>query len=232
MKKSFLILLTAISVLFLSACGTTKMPFDNDSEVYSATGNPIFLLSATLKNDYKPNYQPKVMDVVLMQKIPGQEKKQDIFFRTDSKSKVEDDTPEKGNSYFLRFELEKGEYVIRDMRGFSNGFMVSGPFFMPMFSEIKATGPGVYYLGHVQAVTRERKPGELSSSGSIFQMPINQLATMPTGYNDSTFDVVISDQSEKDIPTFKSKFPALKNVAIQKMILPPVDKAEIKNNFK
>lgn len=99
---------------------------------------------------------------------------------------------------------------------------------MPMFSEIKATGPGVYYLGHVQAVTRERKPGELSSSGSIFQMPINQLATMPTGYNDSTFDVVISDQSEKDIPTFKSKFPALKNVAIQKMILPPVDKAEIK----
>ena len=107
MKKSFLILLTAISVLFLSACGTTKMPFDNDSEVYSATGNPIFLLSATLKNDYKPNYQPKVMDVVLMQKIPGQEKKQDIFFRTDSKSKVEDDTPEKGNSYFLRFELEK-----------------------------------------------------------------------------------------------------------------------------
>ena len=37
---------------------------------------------------------------------------------------------------------------------------------------------------------------------------------------------------EKDIPTFKSKFPALKNVAIQKMILPPVDKAEIKKNFK
>lgn len=208
------------------------MPFDNDVDVYSQNGNPIYLMTATLKNDFKPAYQPKVMDVVLMKKIEGQEKSEAIFLRTDAKSKIEDDTPEKGNSYLLRMELEKGEYVIRDMRGFSNGFMVSGPFFVPMFSNIKVTRSGVYYLGHVQAVTRAKKAGEISSTGDIFQAPINHLSTIPTGYNDSTFDIVISDQYEKDIAEFKRKFPALKNVEVQKSILPPVDTEFAKKNFK
>ena len=220
MSKRFLaIAATAIS-LFLGGCGTTKMPFADDAGAAVASDKPVYLMTATLRNDYKPAYQPKVMDLIIEKK--GSKETGDIFFvRTDAKSKVEDDTAEKGNSYFMRMELENGDYVFKSMNGFSLGFMVAGAFSVPMNSPLKSSGVGgVYYLGHVQAVVRESKPGEFKAGP-----PAPNISQIPTGYGNGTFDVEISDQSDKDIPAFQSKFPALKNVTIQKAILPSFDRA-------
>lgn len=47
-----------------------------------------------------------------------------------------------------------------------------------------------------------------------------------TGFSGGTFDVEIIDQFEKDELEFKSRFPALRDVNIQKAILPPFDRTK------
>jgi hypothetical protein len=147
--------------------------------------------------------------------------KDHINFDMDETGKSEADTPEAGNSYLLRMELENGEYVIRGLSGFSGTFPFHGTFFAPLHAETKSSGSGVFYLGHVSAVVRERKENEFKAGVMV---PLIDQAV--TGFSGGTFDIEISDQLDKDQALFKSKFSALQNVTIQKSILASFDRAK------
>lgn len=206
---------------FLVGCATpTKMAFKNETDVIVSGGKPVFLMTATLKNDYRTYYQPKLF-VVHVERNEAKDRSDRINFIMDEKAKLETDTAESGNSYLLRMELENGDYVIRGLSGFSGIFPIRGTFFAPLHAEIKSNGSGVFYLGHVTATVRERKEKEFKAGPSI---PLVDQAV--TGFSGGTFDIEITDQLEKDEPVFKSKFPALRDVNIQKAILPSFDRAK------
>jgi len=207
------ILLT--SVLLMSGCATrTKMAFSEDSDKEIKTNNPIFLMTSTMQNNYKTSFQPRLI-AVNVERAVVKDSADRINFVMDDKAKNET----KANSQLLRMELEKGEYVIRGLSGMASIFPFNCMFFAPMHSTLRSSEPGVFYLGHVEAIVRERKEGEFKAGPSI---PVIDQAV--AGASTGTFDIEISDQWDKDEPQFRAKFPALKGAVIQKAILPPFDR--------
>lgn len=89
-----------------------------------------------------------------------------------------------------------------------------------LHSPIEVKESGVYYLGHVSAVVRERQGEEFKAGPTI---PVVDQAVV--GASGGTFDVVIGDQFERDETLFRAKFPALNGVKIQKTLLPAFDRA-------
>jgi len=210
----------ALSVL-LSGCATpTKMAFSNDGDTVSKAGNPIFLMTATLRNAYRTSFQPKLL-VVNVEKAQAKESSDRINFTMDEKAKNETDSSIDGSSYLLRMELANGEYVIRGLTSTSRSFPINGFYFAPLHSVLNASGPGVYYIGHVEATLRERGESEFKAGPSL---PLIDQAI--AGASGGTFDIAITDQWDKDKSKFLTQFPALTAVDVKKNILPPFDRAK------
>lgn len=214
-------MLSIALLLVLTACATpTKMAFDNDKQVVAERGNPIFLLSVTIKNNYRPSFQPQLRVAYL--EVPGATDSPRRFnFTMDNKGKSETNKLPDGNSYLLRMELAPGTYDFVGLGSWVHSFPIVANFFTPVHAQIVAAGSGVYYLGHIQATLRERRGNEFKAGPSI---PLLDQAV--AGASGGTFDVEISDALATDEPRFKLMFPALKSVAIKQAILPPFNIAK------
>ena len=220
MKNRVFCFWVVAAAVLLSGCATrTKMAFENDEERLTESSIPVFLMTATLKNTYRASFQPRLL--VLHIEKPGAKDAADrLNFTMDQKAKNESDTPEAGSTYLLRLQLEPGRYEIRGMTSLGRSFPINGFFFAPLHAPLESTRPGVFYLGHVAATVRERRGNEFKAGPSL---PLIDQAV--AGASGGTFDIEISDQFATDEGTFRSKFPALKGVRIQKAILPPFDRA-------
>jgi hypothetical protein len=206
------------SSLLVTGCATrTKMAFEDAAEKLTPTSNPVFLMTTTLKNNYR-NYQPDLL-VVGIEK-PGAKEAADRFnFTMDEKALLESDKKDAGKTYLLRFQLPAGEYDLVAMRSLARSFPIVATFLTPIQAKIKANSSGVYYLGHISATVRERKDNEFKAGPTI---PLLDQAL--AGASGGTFDVVISDEWATYEKIFKSTFPALANVEVKKEILPPFDR--------
>lgn len=215
------ILLLTFFVAILAGCATpTKMPFHDDAVTAMESGNSIYLLSATLRNIYKPNYQPELFVIYVEEAfVKGSEDR--INFTMDDKAVLsESDNPDEGNNYLLRMELEPGSYNILGLGCVKNAFPVSGSFFVPIHAVLDVDIPGIYYLGHINATVRKREGDEFKAGSTI---PLIDQATV--GASGGTFDVEIVDLWGKDGELYRSRFKALEGVEITKMVLPPFDRA-------
>jgi hypothetical protein len=202
------------STLLVTGCATrTKMAFEDESEKLTATSNPVFLMTTTIKNTYK-NYQPKLL-VVNVEKSGAKEAADRLNYTMDDKAKIETDYADAGNTYLLRFQLAPGDYDLVGMLSLARSFPIQGTFFTPLHATIKAAAPGVYYLGHATATVRERKDNEFKAGPSI---PLLDQAL--SGAAGGTFDVDFSDQWDAFEKTFRAKFKALEGVDVKKAILP------------
>ncbi len=211
-------LVVLTSTFLVTGCATrTKMAFEDAAEKLTPTSNPVFLMTTTIKNNYK-NYQPDLL-VVGVEK-PGAKEAADRFnFTMDEKALIESDKKDAGKTYLLRFQLPAGDYDLVAMRSLARSFPIMGTFITPLNATIKAAAPGVYYLGHVNATIRERKDNEFRA-GPVIPL-IDQAISGAAG---GTFDVVISDEWAGYEKTFRSTFPALAGVEVKKAILPPYDR--------
>jgi hypothetical protein len=205
--------------LIMPGCATRmNMAFQDDAQKLTPTSKPVFLMTATVKNTYKTYFQPK-LSVVFVEKEGAKEKEDRFNFSMDEKSKNETNTLESGNNYLMRMELNPGSYEVRAILGQAYGFPLVGTYLLPVHAPFKSIGPGVFYLGHIEADVRERKDNEFKAGPAV---PLIDQAI--TGASTGTFEVVISDQFDKDEPAFRAKFPALAGVEIKKMIVPPFDR--------
>lgn len=208
------------AAVLLSGCATrTKMAFESDEERLTESSKPVFLMTATLKNTYRTSHQPKLL-VVNVERPGAKDASDRLNFTMDEKSKNETDTPEAGNTYLLRMQLDPGRYDIVGLTSLSRSFPINGFFFAPLHASVESNRSGVYYLGHVEATVRERQGNEFKAGPSI---PLIDQAVV--GASGGTFDVEISDRMSTDEATFRAKFPALKGVGIKKAILPPFNRA-------
>lgn len=215
MNSRIYAILTVISMLLLVGCASShKMAFQDDTIKIEDIKNPVFLMTATIKNEYKTSHQPKMLSVnVVKTGVNGSS--ENINFRSDDKSKNESDDSNIGSKYLIRMELESGEYVLRGFTSMSSSFPIHGFFFTPLHETLKASEPGIYYLGSVNATVRKREGDEFKAGSSI---PLLDQAI--AGASGGTFEIKIADQWSTDGPEFKKAFPILKIADIKKQILP------------
>lgn len=219
MKNKYVYSIITLFVLVMSGCATpTKMAFHNDSDRLTEKSNPVFLMTATIKNTYKTSFQPRLL-VVNVEKPDAKQASDRLNFKMDDIGKNETDSAETGNNYLIRMELPIGKYEIQGLTSLARSFPINGFFFTPLHMQIEAKAPGVYYLGHVAATVRERQGNEFKAGPSI---PLIDQAI--AGASGGTFDVVISDESATDEALFRQKFPALTGIEIKKDILPAFDR--------
>jgi len=217
------IVFAAISLaLVLSGCATpTKMAFEKDTEVWTEKSKPVYLMTATIKNNYHTAYQPRLR-VVHVEKTGAKGAADKLNFTMDDKAKnLETDSAATGSNYLLRLQMDPGSYDVIGMTCTSASFPIIGFFMLPVHEHLDVNGSGIYYLGHINATVRERKGDEFKAGPSI---PLIDQAV--AGASGGTWDVEVTDGFATDEALFRSQFPALKDANIQKQILPAFDRAE------
>jgi hypothetical protein len=214
--KNANVLLGILFLAVMTGCATpTKMGITKETSVFELKEKRLFLLTAELKNNYHPSYQPDAY-VVHVETTNANTKSERLDFIIDKEGTVKTAS---GNSYMLRMMIDHGEYIIRGMSGYSGIFPVRGLFFMPLHSNIKVEDGEIIYLGRVKGIIRERQKNEFRAGPVI---PLIDQAV--TGFSGGTFDVEIVDASGEDINKFKTMYPALSGKEIKVNILPPFDR--------
>lgn len=195
------------------------MPLSDDAAKLDPT-KPIYLMSVTIKNDYKPRWQPNLLAVVL-ETDSGTAKPQQMAFRMDSQGRLAPSTEEDSTTtYLVRFTTEGSPHIVRGFNAMGSAFPVHGSYFVPLHAPLPATAGGTYYLGSVKAVIRERQGAEFRA-GPLIPLIDQAVAGASTG----TFDVEITNAYADDVIRFRKTFAALKDVEIHDAVLPAWDRA-------
>lgn len=217
-------LFAGMVAVVMAGCAAPMMPLSASSDQVDAA-KPLYLVSVTVKNDYKERYQPVVLNVVLEKDIAGKPERE--VFRMDGTGTIEAAKEGDPAKYLVRFNTDGTEQMLRGNAALARAFPIVGFFYVPIYAPLKAAGPGVYYLGAVQATVRERKDNEFRAGPVI---PLIDQAV--AGASGGTFDVVISDAYDVDVEAFRKAFPALKGVEIRKAIMPPWDRAKVQKSWE
>lgn len=218
MFKRLISIASIAAAVFLTGCATQKqMAFSENPSAPVPADKAVYLMTATIKNSYKASYQPKMI-VTHIEKGDASSSSDKLNFKPDTVGTLTS-TGEEGSTYLIRMELEDGNYVVRGMSCHAMSFPINGFYFAPVHSEFAVKGPGVFYLGHVNATVRERQGDEFKAGPSI---PLIDQAL--AGASSGTFDVQISDRWSKDESLFKTTFPGLSNASVQKSVLPAFDR--------
>jgi hypothetical protein len=215
-----LIAFSAATCLLFAGCATrTPQAFGNDTDRLNATSNPVYLMTATIKNDYKSYYEPHLL-VVNVEKVGATDASGRFNFTMDDKALWDENDQEAGNKYLLRMQLAPGQYEIVGLTSMAKRFPIIGRYFAPIHARLDVKPGGtIVYIGHVDATIRERKGDEFKAGPTI---PLIDQAVV--GGSTGTFDVMISDAFDVEEPLFRSTFVALKDSTIQKSVLPPWDR--------
>jgi hypothetical protein len=226
MGKSIDCVFAAATTLILAGClSATPMPLRENTEPLENSAGPLLLMTATIRNDYHPTYQPKLL-LVHVEKTsakPRDNSREGKFnFAVDDKAIQPAVTPRAGTDYLLRLRLPPGPYRICGMTSRIKAFPLIGTFFTPLNIAHPVEISGVFYLGHVSAIVRERR-GDEFRAGDVVPY-LDQLATGASG---GTFDITITDRFETDMKAFRERFPQLAGVEIQRRIMAPFDRAAV-----
>jgi len=225
--SKYIVMLILVSTTI--GCATVeKMEFPDNPGTELDAGKSIYLLSVNLRNTYKPNHQPKLRSILIDKK--GSEDST-IFTIPNTHADVlnrllllgftkESDDPKTGNSYLAHIVLEPGQYTLRHLFSESSGLLIWGTFITPIHEDIDVNEPGVYYLGRVNAVVRERVANEFKAGS-----PIPLLDQSVVGASGGTFDVEIINQWGIDKSAFLTQFPSLRSLNVINAVLPAFDRA-------
>jgi len=213
---SLRLLALVAAIGLLSGCATVhEMGVDRNTKTLALDGKGLVLMSLQVSNAYKPEYQPQV--IVAHVETPNADTQEDRHnYKTDLDGTVSSGG---GARYLLRMELPPGKYVIRGATCMYQSLFLVASCQLPIHADIEVSANTVTYLGRVSGVMRERQEGEFRAGPVI---PLVDQAV--TGFSGSTFDVVISDEREEDLKSYRMLFPALANADIGIAIAPPFNR--------
>ena len=218
--RHLLSLLAAVFVAVLTGCASAPyMPLADETTKVDAT-KPLYLLSVSIKNDYRQRWQPRVMNVILDKDLASG-KQEPIVFRMDSKGVIAAETDNATTTYLVRFSADSFPHSVRGFNTVASAFPIHGFYFVPLHAALPRADSGVHYLGAVKAVLRERKDNEFRA-GPVIPLIDQAIA----GASGGTFDIEIFDSYATDVELFKKTFSALRNVEVKKSLLPKWDRAK------
>lgn len=209
--------LALVALLFLSGCATVhEMGVNAGTERLDLDGKAMVLMSVEVGNQYSPDYQPQIL-VAHVETPDAKEKSDRHNFKTDLEGTVSSSA---GTRYLLRMELDPGRYVVRGATCMYRSLFIAATCLLPIHADIEVAPGTVTYIGRVSGTMRERGDGEFRA-GPVIPL-IDQSVT---GFAQSTFDVVIADRQDEDLPSYRQLFPALASADIEVRVMPPFDRA-------
>lgn len=219
---NFRILCVLCLALILSGCAAHKMALTKGQSNIDHTKKSIALLSVKISNKIKLDKQLRVVGAYIVPKPVAETDMLDSktgsnrfsnLYRTEAPYKIEVDS---FNEYLLSFELENGiNTIISLFTCHEIPFLVFASADIPLNMEINIKPNSINYLGHIDAVLREKKSDDEEVAAIL---PLIDAAVV--GYSKGTFDVVVGDNFDEDMKLFISEYPALQKVKVEKCILP------------
>lgn len=207
----YFIFLAALSVLLLSNCATFKpmaLQFDAPPQGESTSSLCIFTLDT--KNLIAPEYKPAAYNFQISDRdnVTVVEK-----YRFDKPVNA-GDSRSGANKYLVSIQLKPGQYILSNVKGGASNLLINGNFNFNTNVEIDIPEPGIFYLGHMQMINRDKREGE-PRSGPVLPL-IDQAVT---GFSKGTFDIKVTDDSDADIQQFIQTYPWLRNKPIDKALM-------------
>jgi hypothetical protein len=201
--------LFAALVFCLQVTGCTKdMALIKGQTDVVTSGNSIVLMPVNISNKSNPGFTPYLIQA----KITGAEN-QAVNLNVTPFKAVELDHDE----YLLSFSLSPGQYTVSELSCMAK----AGPFFVatcmvPLNAAITVNPNSVQYVGQVNTYVKDRTDDNESRAGGLF--PI--LPQTTSGFFNGTFVTKIEDRYEEDIAKYRSEYPGLEKLKIEKAISP------------
>jgi hypothetical protein len=204
---------------FLGGCATVNhMAFDKNANSVDVSKKSVVLIAIEVKRTDDSRFQP-VPFVVKLERPNAQSKEDRDNFKLDKDQDVV--VSEDGRTLFLtRMALAPGPYRLMVVDGFARAFPINGLFEVPLLTDFTVPPGSVAYLGRVSATLRSRKSGEFRA-GPLLPLIDQSVA----GISTSTWDIVIENRSDIDVPLYQKTFKALASASISVSPLPPYDRA-------
>ncbi|MFZ6862781.1 hypothetical protein ACO0K7_09110 [Undibacterium sp. Ji67W] len=214
MKRLITLILAAS---FLTGCATVnEMAFDKKSTSLDTSQKSVVLMTVEVSRSDNSRFVPEPNVVRLdIPGVPDKAGHQNFKINKESDFVATNDH----KIYLIRMALPPGTYRLDDVTGFARAFPINGMFMVPLYVNFTVQPNSVTYVGRVNAQLRSRKDGEFRA-GPVVPL-IDQAAA---GMSGGTWDISIDDLAESDIETFRSNFPVLSNLKIEKIILPAFDR--------
>ncbi len=229
-------------LILLGGCSTGRnMACKKNMEKIDMQGESIALLTVRIVNNENNTFYVEPRSVYVGEMIPLKTKHKTYKYRFSirrgnfnempheylyKKSWEPDPTVE----YLISMRLPAGKYILQEIGGmtcanyqetdfgkaFASGMASDASFCIPVYSEIIIEPNEIVYVGNIEGVYRKREEKYELKAGPV--VPLLQQAL--AGVQNCTFDVLITDKSEVDIPIFRDYYPALEKFIIKKRILP------------
>jgi len=204
--KKTLLCLTVLAVAVVASGCRSDMALNSDMGPNSLKGKSIALFTLSTSNSYKTTFKPRVFAVEVA--TPG---------AGDPCKYAPDELPGfagEAEGYLISVEAQPGGSIVREVSGTASGPLICGRFAFPADARFDVPKDSVTYVGHIDMVNRQRHGNE-PRSGPITPL-IDQAVA---GFSGGTFDIIITDKSATDIPSFVQAYPCLRDVQIRKAIM-------------
>jgi hypothetical protein len=213
MKRLLTVIIVVISFIILNGCGASRMALSKGQDRLDVSAKSIVLATVKISNQNKPGYQPTLYSVLFDANSAGAETADFVIWEDPHKSEKD-----RYNEYLLSFSLKPGSYNFRFVGcTYHVPIVIAARCEIPLNSTIEIKANSVVYLGNIDAIIRERKKDEEERAGPLL-FAIDQAVA---GFSTGTFDVIFTDKYDDDMVKFRTEYPVLKTVKIDKSILPP-----------
>ena len=221
MKYRFLFLILCLAIL-MSGCAAHYMALSKGQSHIDLTKKSIALLSVKTSNQLAPTFQFNLIGAIICPQSETCSNPRPYLYKASSAYKSEKD---RFNEYLLSFELEPGTYYIRSVGAVYDSYFSEAGGYIPLDLKIDIRPNTISYLGHIDVILRERKADtekvvgrELVNISPMVRIELKK--TSRVGFSTGTYDIIIEDKFAEDMKAFISEYPALKNVKVEKAILP------------
>jgi hypothetical protein len=210
MKIINIIIISLIVVLFNSCATIKNPPISNSINKLDMSKGSIGFLTLKVSNNKNKIYQPEISYAFIWDDKIKDRNKYSIRVNEPFNS-----TENEFNEYIISFQLDKGEYVFRELSGQAGSFPISGIFSILLFKKISMPKNKILYFGHINAKVVNRIKENDLRAGPVFPL-INQSIT---GASTGTFKIDIVDNYEADVALIKNRYKYLSNKIIENVTL-------------
>jgi hypothetical protein len=149
------------------------------------------------------------------------EKSEDLAFTVVQPYRASADEANQFEEFLVSLALAPGTYELTGVRVASGSVLMPGNGMVPVNATFQVPPGKAIYLGRIEAVRRERQ-GDEPRAGPVIPL-IDQSVT---GFSGGTFDVKLFDGYDHDLPLMRAEYPALRNLTVEKLLLPPPGSAK------
>ena len=216
--------LIGVAMMFVSSGCAGNMALSKGQQQVDLSERSVALASIKISNQNKPNYQPDLLYAFFDANSVDAEK-------THISLKVAPYRSEKDkyNEYLLSFPLKPGRYTLSQIWGnYKIPVVINAICSVPLNAEIEIKANSIVYLGHIEAVIRERTKDSETRAGALVPIMDQTIA----GFAGGTFDVAIEDKFDSDMNAYLAEYPVLGKVKVEKAIMPQWVRPELVTSRK